>query len=434
MSTNQTAPLNRRHTSPAPEEEGAIPDDLPKVKTWGVLIAAVVVIAAFVGLFLVGWIPRTARLAELKKESTEMNDMRPQVQVARPQRSPATISVTLPADTAAWQQTAIFPQANGYLEKQLVDIGDVVKSGQLLAVISSPDVDAQLAQAKANVAQSHANLTRTQDNEQLARATLNRYEGFFKTGGITQQQLDQFRSALTAAQSDLAGAKASVLAADANVERLSSLQAFEKVTAPFAGTITSRNYNLGALMSATNTSPGKELFDIANTSVLRVFVDVDQMYVTSAKVGDSAAVEVRNYPGRDFAGTITRTSGSVDPSTRKMRYEIDVPNKDGLLYPGMYAQAVLKIHMSDRSILIPTGALVFDAEGTKVWVEQNGVIHARKVTVGRNLGTGIEITRGLSGDENIVTNPGEQLADGAKVDVIATQGAASTSQQPLTQP
>jgi RND family efflux transporter MFP subunit len=426
MNTQEAVRPGRTPDVSMPDEDGAIPPDLPRVRTWGVLLAAAVVILAFVGLFLLGWIPRRQRLARLSNESARMIQSRPRVQVMKPMLSDAPLSVMLPAQTAAWQQTAIFPQASGYLQKQLADIGQSVKAGQLLAVISMPDVDAQLAQARANVAQAHAHLSRAGDDAALARATLARYEGFFKTGGITQQQLDQYRSGLTTATSDLAGAKAAVQAAEANVRRLSSLQAYEQVVAPFDGTITARNYNLGALMSANNTTPGKELFDIADTSVLRVFVDVDQMYVTSAKVGDPASVEVRNYPGRDFPGAIARTAGALDPATRKMRYEIDVPNPSGLLYPGMYARAVLKIRRGHPAILIPTGALIFDAEGTKVWVAENGAAHVKHVTVGQDLGTNIEIASGLSGHESIITNPGERLLEGEPVDVVAAPPRPST--------
>jgi RND family efflux transporter MFP subunit len=416
--------ISREHEPRA--DEHATPADLPTVRTWAVIVAGVVVIAAFVGLFVIGWIPRERRLAMLNHESQELHDFLPQVRVAQPTRAAGAVNVLLPADTSAWQQTAIFPQANGYLVKQLVDIGDSVKAGQLLAVISMPEVDAQILQAKADVTQAEANLKRMQDNNALAQATLKRYQDFFKTGGITRQQLDQYHTAATQAQADLSGADASLQASKANLQRLAALQSYENVTAPFAGTITARNYDLGALMSASNTAPGKELFDLANTSVLRVFVDVDQSYVTSAKVGDPAAIEVRNYPGRQFPGAIARTAGALNPATRKMRYEIDVPNKNNLLYPGMYAEAILKINQQRPSILVPTSALIFDAAGTRLWIVRGNTAHDRKVTVGRDFGTQIEITSGLEGDEQIVTNPGGQLTDGMKVDV-ARQSTTQSS-------
>jgi RND family efflux transporter MFP subunit len=428
---NQDKPGDHQHDH---HVEGAIPDDLPKIKTWAVILAGIIVIAAFVGLFLIGFIPREKRLSDLKKESQEQADARPHVLVQKAEISPAIVDVELPADATAWQQTAIYPQINGYLAKQNVDIGDPVKTGQLLAVISAPDIDAQLAQSVANVAQSQAALVRTQDNYALAQATLTRYEGFFKTGGITQQQLDQYRTSFTQAKANLAGAQANLKAANASVERYAALQKYENIIAPFNGTITTRNYDLGALMSASNSTPGKEIFDIANTDVLRVFVDVDQVYVTSAKVGDPAAVEVRNYPGRQFPGKIARTAGALDPNTRKMRYEIDVPNYTNLLYPGMYAQAVLKIKQSHPSILVPTSALIFDSAGTRIWIADGDIAHVRKVTVGRDFGTQIEITTGLSGDEQIITNPGEQLAEGVKIDVTAGPTTAPTAQSPTTQP
>jgi membrane fusion protein, multidrug efflux system len=414
--------------------EGAIPDDLPKVRTWAVILAGIIVIAAFVGLFLLGFIPREKRLSDLKKESEKQADTRPRVQVVKAQKSAAIVDVQLPADISAWAQTAIFPQINGYLTKWNYDIGHPVKAGDLLAVISAPDVDAQLAQSIANVAQEKAAVARAQENYTLTEATLTRYEGFFKTGGITQQQLDQFRTNFTQAKADLAAAQANLEAGNANVKRFSSLQAYENVIAPFAGTITARNYDAGALMTAGIATPGKEIFDIAETSELRVSVDVDQVYVTNAKIGDPAAIEVRNYPGQDFPGIITLKSGALDPNTRKMRYEIRVDNADNRLYPGMYAQAVLKVKQSRPSIMVPTSALVFDAVGTRIWIADGDTAHVRNVTVGHDLGTQMEITTGLNGDEQIISNPGEQLYDGAKVDVAASPTTAPSGQSATTQP
>ena len=227
------------------DQEGAIPKDLPEVRTWAVILAGVIVIAAFGGLFLLGFIPREKRLSELKKESKQMADLRPRVEVQPAVRAAPVVDVQLPADISAWAQTAIFPQINGYLAKWNYDIGHPVKAGQQLAVISAPDVDAQLAQSIANVAQEKAAVARAQENYALTQATLTRYEGFFKSGDITQQQLDQFRTNFTQAKADLAAAQANLQAGNANVKRFSSLQAYEKIIAPFSGTITARNYDAG---------------------------------------------------------------------------------------------------------------------------------------------------------------------------------------------
>ncbi|HEY1684914.1 MAG TPA: efflux RND transporter periplasmic adaptor subunit [Tepidisphaeraceae bacterium] len=420
--------------------EHEVPKDLPQVKTWAVILAGIIIAACLVGLFLLGFIPREKRLHDLKAESQKEQDTRPRVQVQKPTVSPSLVDVRLPADVTPYAQTAIFPQISGYLSKWNFDIGQHVHAGELMALISAPDIDAQLLQAKANVAQQQSAVTRAEDNYSLAKATLARYEGFFKQGGITQQQLDQYRTNFTQAEADLAGAQANLKAGNATVQRYASLQAYEKIIAPFPGTVTVRNYDAGALMTAGNAVPGKEIFDLVDSSVLRVFVDVDQVYVTSAHVGDPAALEVRNYPGREFAGTITRIAGALDPATRKMRYEIDVPNPTNELYPGMYGQVVLKVKQSKPLLLVPTSALIFDAQGTRLWTVRGDQAYVRNVTVGRDFGTMIEIPTGIDASDEVVTNPGEQLGDGTKVDVTHPSTTApagsqqSTTQTPTTQP
>jgi RND family efflux transporter MFP subunit len=415
---NEHAPAAEAAQNHEPEhhEPNPIPDDLPKVKTWAAIVAGVVILVAFAGLFVLGWIPRERRIAAAEAQSKAVNDSAPTVMVAKPKQVDKAIDVRLPADARAFQSTAIFPRANGYIKRSLVDIGDQVKQGQLLAVIDQPDVDADLNQARAAQAQAEANLVKSQNDFELSQSTLTRYEGFSKSGGVTQQQLDQTRSAFTQAQSTLAGAKANVQASDAAVQRLVALQGFENVIAPFGGKITFRNYDVGALMSSTNAAPGKEMFDIADTDTLRVFVNVPQPYITTIKTGQQAFLAVRNYPGREFTGTIARAAGTLDPATRTMSFEIDFPNSDGSLFAGMYAEARLHLTQDQPPTVLPTSSLVFDSGGTRVWVvSADQKVYSQKVTVGRDFGTEIEISDGLKGDEQVVTNPGERLADGSAV-------------------
>jgi len=406
-----------------------IPTDLPRIPTWGVIVAVIVLIMAFAGLFVLGWGPRQKRLAELRETTAAVEDARPLVQVALPQRSSKAKDLVLPADARAFQETSIFPRASGYLRKLHVDIGDRVKEGQLLAEIDAPDIDAELAQAKASLAQAQANLTKANNDFELSQTTLKRYQGFAQSGGVTQQQLDEKQAAFTEAQSAQAGGEANVKAADATVQRLTALQGFTKVYAPFAGTITARNYDLGALMTASSTA-GRELFRIADTDTLRVFVNVPQAYVTSVRNGQSAFLSVRNYPGKEFTGTITRSTGALDPNTRTLRYEIDFANKDGTLFAGMYAQARLEVTDAQPPVVVPTSSLVFDASGTKVWVVEQGKVFPKDVNVGRDLGTDIEVSSGLKGDESVVTNPGDRLATGAEVAVAGTPAEAAPHAQP----
>ncbi len=423
------------HAAPAANNaHDEIPTDLPKIGNLGVIIAAVVVAACFLGLFFVGWLPHQKREAELDKDQSAQESSRPMVQVAAPQRTRTGTDIVLPADARAMQETSIFPRANGYLKSLKVDIGDTVKAGQLLAEIDAPDIDAELAQASAAVVQAQAEKTKANNDFELTQATFKRYEAFAKSGGVTQQQLEEKQSALTQAQSALAGAEASIKAADANVQRLTALQGFEKVYAPFAGTITARNYDLGALMSAGGG--GKELFRIADTSTLRLFVNVPQTYITSLQTGQDAFLSVRNFPGKEFKGKIVRSAGALDPSTRTLRYQIDVPNEDGVLFAGMYATARLQVNDAKPPLVVPTSALVFDSAGSKVWVVKDGKTYPQKVGLGRDLGVETEVESGLSGGESIVTNPGQRLAEGVDVELTAngkTQQATAPATQPVLQ-
>ncbi|HVT89805.1 MAG TPA: efflux RND transporter periplasmic adaptor subunit [Tepidisphaeraceae bacterium] len=418
----------QNNQAPAPNQphhdaHDEIPKDLPKMRAWSVGLASVVVVVAFAGLFLLGWGPRKKRQADVEEQSKAVYEAKPSVQIALPKHTEKMIDLVLPADARAMQETPIFPRANGYLKRLLVDLGDRVEAGQLLAEIDTPDVDADLLQAKASVSQANASLVKAQNDFQLAQTTLTRYEGFAQAGGVTQQQLDEKRSAFAEAQSALEGAKANVQAAEASVQRLTAAQGFEKVVAPFAGVISARNYDIGALMSANGLPGNKELFRITDTSTLRVFVNVPQAYMTSLKTGEQAQLEVRNFPGKRFTGTIARSAGELDPATRTIRFEIDFPNKDGQLFAGMYGQAHLKINQDQPPMVVPTSALVFDAGGTKVWVVNDKKAYGKKVEVGRDFGAEAEIASGLNGDESVVTNPGTRLGDGVEVEV-ANQVAA----------
>jgi RND family efflux transporter MFP subunit len=348
---------------------------------------------------------------------------------APPRRAPQTTDLALPGDSRAFQTTAIFPRANGYLKKLYVDIGDHVKDGQLLAEIDTPEIDAQLNQAKAAVEQANAALGKAQNDFDLAKLTLERYEGFAKAGGVTQQQLDEKRNAFTQAKAILEGAKASVAGSQADVQRLTALQSFEKVYAPFAGTITARNYDPGALLSATTggNGGGKEIFRIDQTDTLRIYVNVPQTYATSVKIGQKADFFVRNYPGRPFTGTVTRSTGAIDPQTRTLRFEVDFANKGDLLYAGMYGQVKFHVTQAQPPLMVPTSALVFNAQGTRVAIANEGRIQYRNVNLGRDFGQEIEVVDGIRADDLIVANPGERLVDGIEVQVTSPEKTRTAS-------
>jgi RND family efflux transporter MFP subunit len=401
------------------DDHDAIPTDLPQVGALGVLLIAVVVLALFGGLFLLGWMPHKKQQAEARREAKEAAETRPIVDVTRPKQSNAAVDLVLPANVQANQATAIYARTNGYLKPLPpgIDIGAQVKAGQLLAEIAAPEVDAELEQARASLEQANVNVGRATNEFNFNKGTFERYEGLSRTGGVTQQQLDEKRAAFNIATSSLKAAQASVLAAQAAVKRLTEMQGFQKVVAPFDGVITERNYDAGALISATTTATGKALFRVEQTDTLRVYVSVPQGSSTEVKPGQEADLLVRNYPGQVFKGTVARSAGALDEATRTLRVEDAVPNPQHKLLPRMYGQVRFKIPRTRPALLLPTSAFVFGTEGMRVTVLEGNKVHYRKVTVGRDFGSEAEVASGVSPDDQVVTNPGEHLVDGMEVAV-----------------
>lgn len=406
-----------------PQEDHADPltTNLPKVKTWKVLAAVAALVTILLVLFVIGWVPEHRRQAAANAQAQRAKTVTPVVNVVRPTRTSKTSELILPGNAVALQFTLIFPRTNGYLKDLRVDIGDHVEAGQLLAVIDTPEIDAQLLQARAAVTQAQANIAKGKTDFEFNQATLARFEGYFKSGGVTQQQLDQTHNAYDAAKSALDLANASLAVSEANVRQLEALQSFEKVVAPFKGTITTRNYDLGALLSSTPAAGSQEMFRIDRTDTLRVFVDVPQGDALLVKLGQTADFLVRDYPGRAFSGTVSRTAGAIDPVTRTQRFQIDIPNGENQLTAGMYGQVRFHLMQEQPPLLIPVSALVYNAQGLSVAVvEDDGKVHLQSITTGRDLGTQIEVTQGLGDGEQVVSNPGQRMVEGSSVQIAAT--------------
>ena len=412
---NET-PHARTNTDAGQEHEGPHKDLVPMP---GIVVAGFAVgLAVLLAILLVlGLLPRlhAKHLAE-----ADVKDVggRPSVGIAHPKPPAAKNTLQVPGDAQAFQLTSIYPRTSGYLKKRYVDIGDSVKEGQLLAEIDAPEVDAQLASAQATLQQTTAAQVKARDDYNLAEATYQRYEGFARTGGVTTQQLDERQAAFTSAKAALAGANANVKVSEAEVQRLTALVGFARIIAPFNGTITTRGYDVGALLTANNSGSGRELFQITQTDVLRVFVDIPQTYATLIKVGEPVKFNVRNYPGKQFDGYIARLSGAINQQSRTMRVEADFPNKDGQLYPGMYGTLKYESEPEKGRLSIPSSALMFGPEGLRIaTVDESNKIRFRNVTVATDLGTEVELAGSVSPTDRVVSNPGERLADGLEVDV-----------------
>ncbi|HEY2470180.1 MAG TPA: efflux RND transporter periplasmic adaptor subunit [Terracidiphilus sp.] len=344
----------------------------------------------------------------------------PTVNVVQPMSGAVSQEIVLPGNTQAFNDTPIYARTNGYLKRWYVDIGAHVKQGQLLADIDTPEVDQQLEQARAD-------LKNAQANEQLAQITATRWQNLLKTNSVSKQETDQ-------AVSDLSARQASVDSTTANVHRLEQLQSFEKVYAPFAGVITARNTDIGALINAGAGSAGtgaapQKLFHMAAVNRLRVYVAVPEVDSQAAQTGAKAALTLDEFPGETFQGTIVRDSDSIDYASRTLNVEVDVDNAQDHIKTGAYAFVHFKIphppHTSTQSLTIPANTLLFRSEGLRVGVVRNGQAELVPITIGRDFGATVEVVGGLHPTDQVIVNPSDSLASGNRVQLNAPQTGGS---------
>ena len=323
------------------------------------------------------------------------------VKTTLPKAADTGQTLSLPGTLQGFVQSPIAARASGYLRRWYKDIGSRVEKGELLAEIETPEIDQQLSQAIASRQQTASSL-------ELARTTVERWESLRKKDAVSQQELEERRSADVQARANLA-------AADANVERLRQLEGFKRVVAPFAGVITRRNVDVGDLIDAGGGSGGRALFQLAQTDPLRVYVNVPQSYAQLIKRGQKVVVTQAELPGRTFEGEVARTSASIDATTRTMQIEVALPNHDGTLLPGAFVQVSLPLEAS-QSLVIPTNALLFRAEGMRVAVlDSADRVHLRAIDLGRNYGQTVEVLGGISASDRLVLNPADSLAEGDQV-------------------
>ncbi len=389
-------------------------------------------IIVLVILLAIGIVPRGFRNQEARDVVRASTVLLPEVTVVHPTRGVAQSSVSLPGNLQPLYSASVFARINGNVEKRFVDIGSHVKSGQLLAVISTPEVDQQLNQAKADVLeatamveQSKAALEQAQANLDITRITRDRYTPLIKKHAVTQQSLDEADEAFHARTADVASAHANIDVAEAslkskraNVERLMQMQAFEKILAPFDGVITARNVEQGDLVNDGSGNGAKSLFSIAQSKILRVQVEVPQSAALSIRAGQQATVTVQERPGRRYIATVVRSAESVDLAARTMLTEVQVDNEDRSLVPGMYGEVKFDTNSTQPSLLIPSTALVIDKNGMHVvTVSADSRVHFVTVDIAQDLGSQMEISQGLRGDETLVSNPSDLLNDGDKVSI-----------------
>ena len=347
----------------------------------------------------------------------------PTVAVTHPTAEVAQEDLVLPGTLQAYVESPIYARTNGYLQKWYHDIGTRVAKGELLADIDTPEVDQQLSQARAD-------LNTTQANANLSRITSTRYQDLIKTDGVSKQEVDN-------AVGDYEAKAATVKSSEANVRRLEELESFKHVYAPFSGVITKRNIDTGTLINAGNGGSQQELFTLAQTDPIRVYVSVPEMYSPSVRSGLGAFLDLAQYPGRPFEGKVVRTAEAIDPNTRTLLTEVDVPNKNAQLFPGGYAQVHLQVKVAASRVQVPVNALLFRAEGLRaVVVDADHKTHLRQLTIGRDYGTSLEVLQGLEPTDWIVLNPADSLDEGQQVGVkeIAQAGAAGAPAQATPSP
>lgn len=386
---------------PAGEDPEALRDELPRRQMvrrarLGVVIIAVLLALGAARTVFVRMNNANALEAGTAERATQY------VKTAQPHAAGDGQTLSLPGTLQGFVQSPISARASGYLKRWTKDIGAHVEKGELLAEIETPEIDQQLSQAIAARQQAAAALD-------LAKSTFARWEALRKKDVVSQQDLDERRSAAASATANLA-------AADANVQRLQQTEGFKRVLAPFSGVITRRNVDVGDLIDAGGGNGGRALFQLAQTDPLRVYINVPQSYAQLVKAGQPVVVTQSELRGKKFDGKVARTAGAIDATTRMMQVEVALPNKDGILLPGAYVQVALPLAASE-SLSIPANALLFRPEGTRVaQVDAHGRVHLKPVTVGRNYGETVEVIDGVVADDHLVLNPSDSLADG---DIVA---------------
>jgi RND family efflux transporter MFP subunit len=393
---------------------------------WSIAIG--VVVLTVVG-FLAGYVPLRKRNAILNSEAAESLESVPNVGVIQVRRSGQASELELPGSIQAITEAPILARASGYIQKRLVDIGDRVKAGQPLAEIEAPELDQQVLQAKATLQQAQSTLDEAEANYEqgktqleLARVTAQRWNSLVGRGVVSKQENDQYQSQFQSQQSTVRSLEKAInaqknglAAAQANLSRLEKMQSYLVVRAPFDGVITQRNVDVGALVSEGTTL----LFRVAQMGTLRTYVNVPQANASFIRPGQSARLTVANLPGRHFNGTVARTSNSLDPSSRTLLVEVQVPNEGGALLPGMYANVDLNSTQSGSPLLVPSDVLIVRPDGTQVAaVGPDHIVHLKKIEVGRDYGDKIEVLGGIEEGDALIPNPGDNAREGLKVNPV----------------
>ncbi|HWZ87489.1 MAG TPA: efflux RND transporter periplasmic adaptor subunit, partial [Polyangiaceae bacterium] len=392
--------------------------DLPEPATVSksrIVTLGVIAIGVLGAAFLFGYLPKHHAQTALVESSKAESEDSLRVEVVTPKTLTSDHAIVLTGSIRALEETVIYPRADGYIKAWLVDIGDKVKEGQTLAVIETPELDQQLDQARAQLAQAQAGVLQAAANHEFSKANLERFKQLVPAGVASQQDLDKGQAQSSVDEAGVTVAKAAVNVQEANMRRLSNLKSFANVTAPFAGTITSRTVDRGALVSAGNATP---LFKVAATDPARVLIQVPQDVASGIKTDLSAKVSVREFAGRTFDGIVAHSAGALDPGTRTMLVEVRVPNPKNELLAGMYSEVALTLPSSHRVFEVPATALMNDSKGLRVAiVDSDNKLHLQTIAIERDAGATVQVSSGLTGEERIVKIASAELTEGRVVEI-----------------
>jgi len=387
-----------KHQPPSIQRPPELPPAPPRKALTIVGIALLILVIAGVITLLDHASHDRALAKETERETV------PTVAIVHPAAEKPDEDLVLPGSLLAYEESPIYARTNGYLVRWYKDIGSRVEKGELLAKIDTPEVDQELNQTRATRQQIVAQMD-------LAKISADRWENLLKTDSVSKQETDQQVSGYKQAQANLASA-------DANVHRLEQLEGFKDVYAPFSGVLTRRNVDPGALINAGAGAAGRELFDLARVDPLRVYTSVPQAYAPFIKVGAATTVTLQELPGQKFVAKVARTAESIDPNTRTLLTEVDVPNKDGRLLPGSFGEVHFAVGSNVNKVTVPVNAMLFRAQGPQVAVVgTDGKVQLRSISIGRDYGTTLEILGGVATADQVVINPADSLEDGQPVNV-----------------
>ena len=396
------------------------PPEIPPVPPRRALMVVGVALLVLLAAGAITLITRASHERALAKE-TELETV-PTVAIVHPLAEKPDEELVLPGSLLAFEESPIYARTNGYLVRWYRDIGSRVKEGELLADIDTPEVDQELNQSRAARQQIVAQL-------ELAKISAERWENLRKTDSVSAQEADQQTSGYKQAQANL-------VAADANVKRLEQLEGFKRVYAPFSGVLTKRNVDPGALINAGAGAAGRELFDIARVDPLRVYTSVPQSYAPFIRAGESTTVTLQEFPGQKFSAKVARTAEAIDPNTRTLLTEVDVPNKDGRLLPGSFGEVHFAVGSNVNKVTVPVNAMLFRSQGAQLAVVgPDKKIQLRSISIGKDYGTTLEILAGVTTEDQVVINPPDSLEAGQQVNLAPPspgQGAHQSAQQPTS--